>query len=279
MEPPKPESGRDPTRKEHYTLEHSAHRAYMAHRTAAVQAEFFLPYLRSGIRVLDVGCGAGSITLGIAQAVSPGEVIGVDLAAEQVQQATTGAEEQRVPNVKFLVADAYALPFVEDSFDAVFGNTLLEHLAEPARALGEFRRVLKPSGVVGVRNADFRGNLLSPANYFLLETLELSSRLRKRSGGSCEMGSEMKALLRQVGFRVVDAGASCECYTSPDGVRQFAETAASLCRHGSIATQAVELGWADLDKMERLAQAWLDWAQDPDAFEALPHVHAVGTKP
>jgi len=231
------------------------------------------------MRVLDVGCGGGPITLGIAQAVSPGEVIGVDLAAEQVEQATRGAEEQGVPKAKFLVADAYALPFVEDSFDAVFSNTLLEHLAEPARALVEFRRVLKPSGVVGVRNADFRGNLLSPANALLLETLELSNRLRKRSGGSCEMGSEIKALLRHAGLQVVDAGASCECYTSPDAVRRFAETAASLCRHGPIARQAVELGWADPNKMERLAQAWLDWAQDPDAFEALPHVHAVGTKP
>ena len=53
--------------------------AEMALRTASQEAAFFLPSLRPGIRVLDLGCGPGSITLGLAEAVDPGEVVGVDL--------------------------------------------------------------------------------------------------------------------------------------------------------------------------------------------------------
>jgi len=45
----------------------------MARRTAAKEAAFLLPYLRPGMRVLDVGCGPGSITLGLAEAIAPGE--------------------------------------------------------------------------------------------------------------------------------------------------------------------------------------------------------------
>ena len=61
--------------------------AEMALRTASQEAAFFLPSLRPGIRVLDLGCGPGSITLGLAEAVAPGEVVGVDFQPSQVAQA------------------------------------------------------------------------------------------------------------------------------------------------------------------------------------------------
>ena len=51
----------------------------MVRRTAAGAASFLLPHLRSGIRLLDCGCGPGSITIGLAEAVAPGEVVGIDL--------------------------------------------------------------------------------------------------------------------------------------------------------------------------------------------------------
>ena len=47
-------------------------------RTAAENAAFFLPYLRPGLRLLDVGSGPGSITLGLAEAVAPGEAVGIE---------------------------------------------------------------------------------------------------------------------------------------------------------------------------------------------------------
>jgi 2-polyprenyl-3-methyl-5-hydroxy-6-metoxy-1,4-benzoquinol methylase len=51
----------------------------MTSRSAEDSARFFLPYLRAGMRVLDCGCGPGSITVGLAQAVTPGEVVGIDV--------------------------------------------------------------------------------------------------------------------------------------------------------------------------------------------------------
>jgi cyclopropane fatty-acyl-phospholipid synthase-like methyltransferase len=58
--------------------------AILALRTAAKEGAFFLAHLRPGMRVLDVGCGPGSITLGLAEAVGPGEAVGIDLQASQV---------------------------------------------------------------------------------------------------------------------------------------------------------------------------------------------------
>ena len=126
-----------------------------AARSAQKEAAFFLPHLATGMRLLDVGCGPGSITLGIAAAVAPGEVIGVDMSEAVLEQARAAAYEAGIGNVTFQQANATALPYEDDSFDAVFAHTLLEHIPHPHNALQEMRRVLKPGGLIGLRDCDW----------------------------------------------------------------------------------------------------------------------------
>jgi ubiquinone/menaquinone biosynthesis C-methylase UbiE len=128
--------------------------AMMGQRTAAHDADFFLPHLHPGMRLLDSGCGIGSITIGLANAVAPGQVVGLDRDAEQVDRARALAAERGVANVRFEVGDVYTLPFPDASFDAVFAHQLLPWLREPVAALNEFRRVLTDNGVAGVRTID-----------------------------------------------------------------------------------------------------------------------------
>src|SRR5262245_59048725 len=118
-----------------------AHTPRLARRTAAVQAAFFLPNLRPGMRVLDVGCGPGTITLGLAEAVAPGEVAGVDVREDRLALARAAATERKVPNTRFEIGDVYALPFPDAAFDAVLVHAVLEHLPDPGRALAAVRRV------------------------------------------------------------------------------------------------------------------------------------------
>jgi ubiquinone/menaquinone biosynthesis C-methylase UbiE len=121
--------------------------AELALRTAAKEGAFFVPFLRPGMRVLDLGCGPGSITLGLAETVAPGEVIGVDLQPSQVAQAQALGAARGMMNARFEVADVYRLPFPDGSFDAAFAHVVLMHLREPVRALAEMRRVLRPGGI------------------------------------------------------------------------------------------------------------------------------------
>ncbi len=104
-------------------------------REAARQAAFLLPHLRSGMALLDCGCGPGTITLGLAEAVAPGEVVGIDLEPGMVELAKGFAKERGIANARFEVADIGELPFPDDSFDAVFSCAVLEHLADPLQAL------------------------------------------------------------------------------------------------------------------------------------------------
>jgi len=86
-------AGSSPRGREHYALADStAFHQWHAQRTAEVHARFFLPYLNPGMHLIDCGCGTGSITVALAEAVSPGEVTGIEIKASDVDLARERAK-------------------------------------------------------------------------------------------------------------------------------------------------------------------------------------------
>ena len=129
------------------------------------------------MRVLDVGCGPGSITVGLAGVVAPAPLVGIDVAA-QVGRARDLAGEHGVMNALFGVANLYCLPFPNASFDAVFAHTVVMGLLEPVRALTELRRVLRPGGIIGLRDADVGTEVIFPTSPLLEQRRALLLRVR-----------------------------------------------------------------------------------------------------
>ena len=107
----------------------------MRFRTAERSCAFFRHHIGSGSRILDCGCGPGSITVGLAQWASDGQTVGIDIGAEQLDGAHARARDLGVTNVAFRQGDIFALPFEDDSFDVVFSQTVLYHIPDPVRAL------------------------------------------------------------------------------------------------------------------------------------------------
>jgi ubiquinone/menaquinone biosynthesis C-methylase UbiE len=133
----------------------------MAARSFGSHGEFIRPYIKSGMKVLDCGCGPGAISVGIAEAVGPaGHVTGVDFGESQIEVAKARAR----PNLTFRVASIYELPFEDGTFDLVFSHALFEHLAEPIRGVTEIRRVLRAGGLAGLCGPDWGGFILSPTD-------------------------------------------------------------------------------------------------------------------
>jgi ubiquinone/menaquinone biosynthesis C-methylase UbiE len=100
--------------------------------------------LRPGIKVLDVGCGTGAITRGIAEAVGPGGcAVGIDVHRALIEQAHRSHGD--VAGLSFAQGDVYALPF-HDAFDLVSAARLLQWLADPRDALGQMARAARPGG-------------------------------------------------------------------------------------------------------------------------------------
>ena len=81
-------------------------------RTAASHAGYLLPYLKAGMKVLDIGCGPGSISVGLADAVVPGELYGIDMEQSQVEFAVAAARKGEHDNARFQVGDAGGQAFV-----------------------------------------------------------------------------------------------------------------------------------------------------------------------
>lgn len=136
---------------------------FMARNTAETHAGFFLTELQPGERLLDAGCGPGTITVGLARKVAPGQVIGIDVEESQFEGARKQAQREGL-NLEFRKASVYELPFEDASFDAVFSHGLIESLSDPGAAIAQLRRILKPGGLIGVRAGDLGGLLIDAAS-------------------------------------------------------------------------------------------------------------------
>jgi arsenite methyltransferase len=108
---------------------------------------FSLGEILPGVRVVDVGCGAGIDSLIAAKKVGPeGRVIGVDMTPSMLEKASRAAREMGLENVEFREGYAEALPVEDGWADVVISNGVLNLMPDKAAALEEMSRVLKPNG-------------------------------------------------------------------------------------------------------------------------------------
>jgi len=248
--------------------------AELAKRMASQEAAFLLPHLRAGMNVLDAGCGPGSITLGLAAAVAPGKVVGIDIHPSQVEQARALAVQRGVTNVRFEASNVYELPFSDGSFDAAFANSVLEHLREPVRALAELRRVLRPGGIAGVRDTDLGGYLIAPETPLLQQWFSLTERVRQHNGANFYIGRHLRRLLLEAGFVRAEASASIQSEGSLEKTRQFAVFLKAMIP--GIARTALPEGWIDQATVNAIVADIDAWAERPDEFHAGTRCEAIG---
>lgn len=245
---------------ERYTPGHSSSSiGFMAARSLETHGAFFRPYLEPGADALDLGCGPGSITLGIAAAVAPGSVVGLDQGGTQLAEARAEATRRGLANVGFAAASCYAVPLPDGSIDRVFANALVEHLAEPLRALAEVRRVLRPGGTVGLCSPDWGGFLLSPVSPELDAAILAYRRLQEANGGDPLAGRRIGGYLAALGFTGVRTEARYERYADPGRVA------------GYLAGQLDDAG------QRRHGDTLRTWAAEPTAMFAQAWVSAVAT--
>ena len=102
--------------------------------------------LSSDERVLDAGCGAGSITRAIAKDNPNGTAIGIDRDPNFIDYAKRKAASDGIENIEFKIGDVLDLPFDDNHFDVVWSKHVLQWIGERQQALNEFKRVLKPKG-------------------------------------------------------------------------------------------------------------------------------------
>ncbi|MDX2343021.1 MAG: methyltransferase domain-containing protein [Acidimicrobiia bacterium] len=248
-----------------------------AQRSAVTSAAFLLPHLLDGTRLLDFGCGPGSITVDLGHHVAPtGSVVGLDSNAEVVEIA---AREAAGPGVSYLRSSVYDIPMADEAFDVAYGHQILQHLGDPVAALGEIYRVLDRGGIVGVRDADF-GSMTHHPHYPEIDAwLEVYHGVARANGGEPDAGRRLPEWVRQAGFIQPTITTSTWTYARPDERLAWAELWAKRISLPRFADKAEELGLADRATIGALADAWISWGHEPDGWFSFIHGEVIAYKP
>ncbi len=124
-----------------------------------VLASFFIDFiggLDHGDRVLDVGCGTGSLAWTIAQTTKAAKIVGIDPSKSFIEYART---RQSDPRVTFDIGDAQQLPYENGSFDKCLSSLIITFVSDAPKAVAEMRRVTKSCGIVSTCYWDSQGEM------------------------------------------------------------------------------------------------------------------------
>jgi SAM-dependent methyltransferase len=240
-------------------------------RTAANSAAYLLGELKPHMRVLDIGCGPGTITADLAERVPQGHVTGVDFADGVLPQARETARARGLSNVTYETADVHALDYPDDTFCVVHAHQVLQHVGDPVRALSEMHRVCKPGGIVAARDSDYAAMFWYPLVPGLDDWLRLYERVARANGGEPDAGRRLHVWARQAGLSDVRVSSSTWTYSSPQERAWWSELWAERTLASTYAGAAVEGGHATSEQLAAAAAAWREWGASEEGWFTVPH--------
>ena len=252
-------------------------------RNAAINAAHLLPHLEPGMHLLDLGCGPGTISVGLAQAVAPGALHGIDMEESQIEIARAAATAGGHDNATFRTGDATDLPFEDDSFDVAHCHALLNHAPDTQAVLAEVKRVLKPGGIFAAREVFGDSTFLEPE----LEIGGLGGdrvwgtflRLLAANGGHPQMGKELSRALVDAGFTDIRASASFETYSSADDLAFLHDLIVGWFFSPETIKASIKLGLASRERIDGWRRSLDRWVEEPGAFAAFAWGEAIARKP
>jgi SAM-dependent methyltransferase len=224
--------------------------------------------IRPGMRVLDIGCGAGDMTMQIASIIGEsGRVTGVDADAAVLAVARERAAGAGLSNVDFRQARVPGVA-LDGPVDAVTGRMILMHLEDPAAALGAMRRLLAPGGVMAFQEVRLTSVRSIPPVPLLGRCVEWASRAFTASGRDPDTGHRLLSVFGDAGLPVPEMMAAIPTARGPAAYALAAGSVVSLLpvlERAGIATR----GEVDPDT---LAQRLWEQARADDALLMLPEL-------
>lgn len=156
--------------------------------------------LASGMRVLDVGCGAGDVSfLAAAFVGASGSVLGIDQSPESVSLATERAKEAGLGNVRFEVSLIEA--FRDGGpFDALVGRLVLLYLRDPAEVLGQLASLVRPGGVIAFQEMEMTTARAVPEVPLFAQCGRWIVEAFTRAGVETSMGSRLRSIFLRAGL-------------------------------------------------------------------------------
>lgn len=247
--------------------------------TAENSAEFLLPYLRPGLRLLDFGCGPGAISVGLAKAVAPGEMHGVDMAEPQIEMARSLAASQSQDNAIFHVGDVTDLKFEDGFFDVAHCRNVLMHVPDTAAVLSEVKRVLKPGGILACREMICESAFTHPDFGIMRRSWEMFEDLVRADDGHPQMGKEMKGHILEAGFVDIRMNASFSLYSTPEEIASIYRLISQWLLAPEASEAAIKYGASSSKLVKDLKVAYDQWKEHPGALFTFAYGEAIAKRP
>ncbi len=247
--------------------------------TAVSQAAYLLPHLRPGQRLLDFGCGPGNISVGLARAINPGELHGVDIEESQIEMARVASDIFGLRNTEFHVADVAALPFEDGYFDVAHCHNVLMHIPDTAETLAEVMRVLKPGGLIACREMICESSFTHPDFGVIRKAWDMFEDLLAADDGHPQMGKELKDHLVKAGFTNLKVTMSSDMFTTANDIDFIHRLANQWFLSPEITEPAIKYGAATEALVQQIHEAYERWKEHPGALCGIAFGEVVAGKP
>lgn len=153
------------------------------------------------------------------------------------------------------------------------------HIPDHGKALAKIKRVLRPGGLVAIRDIINGSVVCWPDQPLVREVSRLFRLGEQRSGGNPDVGRELGALLHAAGFTDVFLTLAFEQPEEPAERAEYYASVAGLIETGDLGTLAVREGWITAERLAQVLGRLRDLANEPGSISALPFGQAVGRKP
>jgi ubiquinone/menaquinone biosynthesis C-methylase UbiE len=248
-----------------------------AQRTAMKNTPYLLPHIKPHHRILDVGCGPGSITLDFAALVPEGAVLGIDFSDIAISLAQAATTERNIQNCEFKTGDAMNLDFGDEEFDIVHCHQCLIHLPDPIKALKEMMKVCKSGGIVAVREGDFGNMIVFPENDSLLSGLKVMEDLIRSGGSEPLAGRRLKAWALEAGFsrKQIKITGNVEAFATAEETAFIGGIYAERFGKDAMGGKGIKLRLISEEERVGIVDAWTKWGEREDAFFNITHTELL----
>lgn len=234
-------------------------------------ASFLKPHLKRSTRVLDCGCGPGTITADFANYCD--NVVGIDQAPLIIQHAS-----ETFPNITFLTADVTNLPFEDNSFDIVFAHILLVYVSDLSSALKEMHRVCAVDGYVAIRESEVTTHLIAPYTFGFSLYCSVYNKGLQLTQGHPHIVTDLPGHLRKVGFNEYVISTSSWIFSSLDDRKWWGSLWIARLTHGNMIDTWKTNGIVNDDQLRLMIESFQSLQTDENAFYILPCVEFLCRK-
>ncbi|KAI5954433.1 hypothetical protein KGF54_002208 [Candida jiufengensis] len=249
-------------------------------RTVENSGKFVTSVIKPNFKMLDAGCGPGTITIDFAKNYlnEGGSIVGIEPTQQLIDSCNELKRKENVKNAEFQLGSIYDIPFKDNTFDLIYSHQVLIHLEEPLKALKELLRVTKPNGFICIKDADLEATVVSPKKYDLLKEFSIL-KAKNAVSTDTKAGRKLRSKAIKAGYDPKRIKSSISQWLLADDLedkRKFAEMFIDRIKNSG------EIAYQDEAKNEKIKQKTIDayneWSKDEDSIYCITNFEIIYQK-